>query len=102
MAKQDNYSFIDFIKYPIITNKTVTLVNNNQYTFSVDPRISKPEIKKAIEFFFEVKVEKVNTCHLPPKTRRVGRFIGKKPHYKKAMVKLTEGYSINLFADPLT
>ena len=99
MAKQYNYSFIDLIKYPIITDKSSRIISNDQYTFSVDPKMSKPEIKKAIEFLFEVKVKKVNTCHLPVKTRRVGQFSGQKPHYKKAIIKLSEGYSINYFSD---
>jgi large subunit ribosomal protein L23 len=100
MAKQNNnYSFIDLIKYPIITDKSTRIISKNQYTFSVDPKMSKPQIKEAIEFLFEVKVQKINTCHLPVKTRRVGKFSGKKPHYKKAIIKLSEGYNINFFSD---
>jgi large subunit ribosomal protein L23 len=99
MSKQNMYSGIDLIKYPLVTDKTTRLLNNNQYTFIVDPKISKDEIKNTIEFLFEVKVSKVNTCHLPKKKRRVGQFIGTKSHYKKAIVKLTEGYSISLFSE---
>lgn len=99
MTKPNIYSSIDLIKYPLLTDKTTRLLNNNQYTFIVDPKISKDEIKKTIEFLFDVKVSKVNTCHLAIKKRRVGRFIGKKPHYKKAIVKLTKGYSISLFSE---
>lgn len=99
MPKQNMYSNIDLIKYPLVTDKTTRLLNNNQYTFIVDPKISKNEIKSTIEFLFEVKVSKVNTCHLPKKKRRVGQFIGTKSHYKKAIVKLTEGYSISLFSE---
>ena len=99
MSNQNMYSSIDLIKYPLVTDKTTRLLNNNQYTFIVDPKISKDEIKNTIEFLFEVKVSKVNTCHLPKKKRRVGQFIGTKSHYKKAIVKLTEGYSISLFSE---
>ena len=99
MTKSNIYSSIDLIKYPLLTDKSTRLLNNNQYTFIVDPKISKDEIKKTIEFLFDVKVSKVNTCHLATKKRRVGRFIGKKPHYKKAIVKLTKGYSISLFSE---
>jgi large subunit ribosomal protein L23 len=99
MHKKNIYSSIDLIKYPLVTDKTTRLLNNNQYTFLVDPKISKDEIKETIEFLFEVKVSKVNTCHLAKKKRRVGQFIGTKSHYKKAIVKLTEGYSISLFSE---
>lgn len=99
MPKQNKYSNIDLIKYPLVTDKTTRLLNNNQYTFIVDPKISKDDIKNTIEFLFEVKVSKVNTCHLAKKKRRVGQFIGTKSHYKKAIVKLTEGYSISLFSE---
>jgi len=99
MAKTNKYSSIDLIKYPLVTDKTTRLLKNNQYTFIVDPKISKDEIKKVIEFLFDVKVSKVNTCHLAKKKRRVGQFLGTKPHYKKAIVKLTEGYRISLFSE---
>src|SRR6476469_8110864 len=98
MPKPNIYSSIDLIKYPLVTDKTTRLLNNNQYTFIVDPKISKDEIKETIEFLFDVKVSKVNTCHLAKKKRRVGQFIGTKSHYKKAIVKLTEGYTISLFS----
>lgn len=98
MTKLNIESTIDLIKYPLLTDKTTRLLKNNQYTFIVDPKISKDQIKTTIEFLFDVKVKKVNTCHLAIKKRRVGRFIGNKPHYKKAIVTLTKGYAINLFS----
>jgi large subunit ribosomal protein L23 len=98
MSKLNIYTNIDLIKYPLITDKTTRLINNNQYTFIVDPKISKTEIKKTIEFIFDVKIIKINTCHLTRKKRRVGQFIGIKSHYKKAIVKLSKGYSIKLFS----
>ena len=55
MPKQNIYSSIDLIKYPLVTDKTTRLLNNNQYTFIVDPKISKDEIKETIEFLFDVK-----------------------------------------------
>ena len=63
------------------------------------PKASKPEIKAAIESLFEVKVTSVNTIRPPRKKRRVGRFIGHKPLYKRAIVTLEEGDSITLFPD---
>lgn len=99
MSKSNIYSTVDSIKYPLVTDKTTRILNNNQYTFIVDLKISKDKIKETIEFLFDVKVRKVNTCHLATKKRRVGKFIGTKPHYKKAIVKLAEGYGITLFSE---
>lgn len=98
MSKLNIALNIDLIKYPLVTDKTTRLLNNSQYTFIVDPKISKIEIKKTIEFIFDVKIIKINTSHLPIKKRRVGQFIGTKSHYKKAIIKLSKGYSINLFS----
>ena len=94
-----NYSYGDNIKYPIITDKATRLLENNQYSFVVNPTSSKPTIKTAIEYLFNVKVIKINTCHLPKKKKRVGKYIGWKSHYKKAIVTLAEGNTINLFAE---
>lgn len=98
MNELNNYENIDLIKYPLITDKTTRLLNNNQYTFIVDPKISKSEIKQILEFIFNVQIIKINTVHLPVKKRRVGKFNGTKSHYKKAIIKLAEGYNINLFS----
>lgn len=94
-----NPSSADNIKYPLITDKATRLLENNQYSFIVNPKSNKVTIKAAIEYLFDVKVIKVNTCHLPKKKRRVGKYIGRKPHYKKAIVILAEGNTINLFAE---
>lgn len=87
------------IKYPIITDKATRLLENNQYSFVVDRYSDKLMIKSAIEYLFSVKVIKVNTCRLPRKKKRVGKYIGWKPQYKKAIVTLSEGDVINLFTD---
>ena len=87
------------IKYPIITDKTTRLLENDQYTFIVDRYSDKITIKKAIECLFNVKVIKINTSRLPRKKKRVGKYIGSKPQYKKAIVTLSEGDLINLFTD---
>lgn len=87
------------IKYPIITDKATRLLENNQYSFVVDRYSDKVNIKSAIENLFNVKVVKVNTCLLPRKQKRVGKFIGWKSQYKKAIVTLSEGDVINLFTD---
>ena len=87
------------IKYPIITDKATRLLESNQYSFVVDRYSDKPTIKTAIEYLFNVKVVKINTCRLPRKQKRVGKYIGWKPQYKKAVVTLSEGDVINLFTD---
>lgn len=87
------------IKYPIITDKATRLLEKNQYSFVVDPQSDKIAIKTAIEYLFKVKVIKLNTCHLPRKKKRVGKYLGWKPQYKKAIVTLSEGDVINLFTD---
>nr|QUE28262.1 ribosomal protein L23 [Pseudoerythrocladia kornmannii] len=72
-------------------------MEDNQYSFAVDTKVSKDIIKASIESIFEVKVIAINTCRTPKKSRRVGKFTGYKPRYKKAIVTLAEGCSIDLF-----
>jgi len=92
-------SSVQIVKSPIITDKATRLLENNQYSFVVDRYSDKIEIKEAIENLFNVKVIKVNTCRLPRKKKRVGKYIGWKPQYKKAIVTLLDGDVINLFTD---
>jgi len=89
----------DLLRRPIVTEKATIALEDNKYTFEVDPRASKPDIKAAIESMFEVKVVKVNTHNPPAKQRRVGRFAGSRPQYKRAIVTLAEGDSITLFPE---
>jgi len=89
----------DLVLRPIVTEKATILLEQNKYVFEVIPKATKPEIKAAIESLFEVKVVSVNTLRLPRKKRRVGRFIGYKPQYKRAVVTLAAGDSIILFPD---
>jgi large subunit ribosomal protein L23 len=84
----------DLILQPIVTEKATYLMEENKYVFDVKPKATKPQIKAAIESLFEVKVAKVNTMNPPRQKKRVGRFIGYKPQYKKAIVTLKEGYSL--------
>ncbi len=86
------------IKYPILTEKTYQQMQENIYTFAVDKKATKFEIKKAVEFIFKVKVESVNTFNVPRKPKRVGRFNGFVAGYKKAIIKLSEG-SIQILPD---
>ena len=86
----ENYRNI--IKAPIITEKTADLAQNaNTYTFSVDTKANKTQIKQAIEALFNVKVESVNTINVQPKKKRVERYVGKTNKVKKAIVKLKDG-----------
>ena len=89
--------FFNLIKYPIITDKTTRLLESNQYSFSVDRNINKQYIKKAIEHIFQVKVKSVNTFHPPIKKRKVKNIIGKRSHYKRAIVTLSQEDTIDLF-----
>ena len=87
----------DIIKAPIITEKSMSLQQNeNTVTFNVDIKANKTQIKQAIEKIFNVKVESVNTVNVKPKKKRVGRYVGKTNRKKKAIVKLKEGSSIEL------
>jgi large subunit ribosomal protein L23 len=86
---------IDLVKYPVITEKTyVNLYQKRQYTFDVDKRLTKPQIKKLFEKLFNVNILSVNT-HIPPRRQlRVGMAQGYKPTYKRAIITLKEGQSI--------
>ena len=88
-------SLLNLIKYPSLTEKSINLYGDRQYTFIVDRSLSKLQIKYVLENIFNVKIIQFNTCNLPTKTRRVGNFIGKRAQYKKAYVKLKEGDTIN-------
>jgi large subunit ribosomal protein L23 len=81
----------DLVRRPILTEKATILMEQNKYTFEVTPKSTKPEIKAAIEDLFSVKVVKINTANPPRKKRRVGRFIGFKPQYKRAIVTVATG-----------
>lgn len=88
----------DVLKKPVLTEKSLLLQQNeNKYTFDVELTANKIEIKQAVEKMFDVKVESVNIMNVRPKTKRMGRYVGKTNKRKKAIVKLKEGYEINLF-----
>jgi len=91
--------FISLVKYPILTEKTIQLLQSNQYSFAVDKKANKVSIKSAIETLFDVKVVSVNTSMLPLKRRRVGKFIGCKAGYKRAIVTLAPENSIIFFEE---
>ena len=99
MSRLFNSRLADVIRKPIITEKATNSLELNQYTFEVDPRAQKPDIKSAIESLFDVKVISVNTMNPPRRTRRVGKYSGKRSQVKKAIVRLAEGDKIQLFPE---
>ena len=94
-----NGRLADVIRRPLITEKATRAIEQNQYTFEVDHRATKSDIKAAIEQLFDVRVVGVSTMNPPRRSRRVGRFAGKRAQVKKAIVRLAEGNSIQLFPE---
>jgi large subunit ribosomal protein L23 len=81
---------------PVITEKATQGSAHNQVTFKVRDDASKPLIKAAVEGLFNVKVKAVNTVNLPGKTKRFRGRLGERPGYKKAMISLAEGHTIDV------
>lgn len=88
--------YTDVIIAPVITEKSAYATEKNVYTFKVAASANKIQIKDAIEKAFDVKVKSVNTLNTKAKDKRVGRYTGKTKTYKKAIVTLKDGYSIEL------
>jgi large subunit ribosomal protein L23 len=88
----------DVIRRPLVTEKSnIGREEQNLVTFAVDPRATKHDVRRAVEALFDVRVLDVRTMRMPRKTRRVGRFLGRKPEWKKAIVRLAEGQMIEFF-----
>jgi large subunit ribosomal protein L23 len=88
----------DIIKRPVITELSTDLMTEKKYTFEVDVKANKTQVKDAIEAIFSVKVEKVNVMNYKGKYKRVGRYSGLTNKRKKAVVKLTaDSKEIELF-----
>src|SRR5210317_797318 len=86
----------DVVFRPIVSEKSYTLIDQGKYTFEVDPRANKTEIKLAIEKIFDVTVSNVNTINRQGKTRRTRFGMGKRKDTKRAIVTLSSG-SIDIF-----
>ena len=85
---------------PIVTEKSTDLqADNNQYAFEVAKQANKIEIRKAVEMVFGVRVDKVRTMVVRGDIRRVGRYYGKTRQWKKAVVTLHPGDSIDLYGE---
>lgn len=92
-----NTKYLEIIKAPVVTEKAATVSQDkNQYSFYVDPKANKTEIKEAIEKLFNVSVEEVRTINVHPRKKRVGRYTGLTNRKKKAIVKLAAGQTIEL------
>jgi large subunit ribosomal protein L23 len=88
----------DIIFSPVVSEKSYDLIEDaNVYTFVVDPRASKTEIKQAIQKIFDVKVLAVNTMNRKGKWKRTGWVKGRRKHQKRALVKLAPGNTIDIF-----
>jgi large subunit ribosomal protein L23 len=99
MTERFHDRLADVIRRPLITEKATRVLDLNQFTFEVDHRAAKPDIKAAVEKLFDVRVIGVSTMNPPRRSRRVGRFAGKRAQVKKAVVRLAEGDTIQLFPE---
>ena len=87
----------DILIRPLITEKSTQLMEEGKYVFVVAKKANKIEIAKAVAEAFNVKVANVNTVNVSGKMKRMGRFVGKRSDYKKAIVKLAPGETIEFF-----
>ena len=90
----------DILLAPVVSEKSYSLLDENKYTFIVDPRANKTEIKIAVEQVFGVKVSAVNTINRQGKTRRTRFGTGRRKNTKRAIVTLREG-TIDIFGGPV-
>ncbi len=96
MSKNINKNWYDIIESPLVTEKSTQGSEHNQVTFKVSLSATKPQIKQAVEGLFEVKVKQVNTIRMNGKVKRFKGRIGKRKDWKKAIVSLAEGQSIDM------
>ena len=89
----------DVILKPVITETSMDDAQNKKYTFKVAVDANKTQVKLAVEEIFGVEVEKVNIMNCRPKTKRMGRYVGKTNAVRKAIVKLPAGQEIKIFED---
>jgi large subunit ribosomal protein L23 len=91
------YRGVDFKILPLITEKTLKLAKENKYTFLVEPKINKSQIKNAIEKIFNVKVVKVRTINYKKRQRGLTKIKSTRPKFKKAIIQLQSGQTISIF-----
>jgi large subunit ribosomal protein L23 len=92
----------DVIVKPVVSEKSYALLDENKYTFIVDPRANKTQIKQAVEAVFSVKVTGVNTINRQGKRKRTKTGFGKRKDTKRAIVTLAEGDRIDIFGGPVS
>ena len=86
------------IRRPLVTEKSsIGREERNLVTFAVEPKASKHQIRRAVEELFNVEVLEVRTMRMPRKSRRVGKFEGRKPEWKKAILRLAQEHQIEFF-----
>ena len=91
------YKDFNILRRPVVTEKSYTATGAaNQYTFRVAVSATKQEIKQAVENIFEVKVDKVQVINLPGKAKRRGLHSGRRPDYRKAVVRLAAGQTLEV------
>nr|YP_010731913.1 ribosomal protein L23 [Phyllosiphon coccidium]WDY12744.1 ribosomal protein L23 [Phyllosiphon coccidium] len=90
---------IELVKHPVFTEKSVRLMEVNQYTFDVDLKLTKPQIKKLVKDLFQVDAISVNTHRPPRKRKRLGLNQGYKASKKRVIITLKVGQSLNLLAN---
>ncbi len=95
-GRKDTTFSYEAIKQPHISEKATDLGQMNQYVFEVSPNYNKKELKRAIEGVYKVNVLSVNTIKIPPKKRRLGKTEGFRKKYKKAIVTIKEGQTIEI------
>lgn len=96
MSKDVKERWYDIILGPLVTEKSTQGSEMNQVTFKVALDATKPEIKKAVESLFEVKVKQVNTIRMKGKVKRFKGHLGKRSNWKKAIISLAEGETIDM------
>ena len=89
----------DTIVRPLLTEKSSARMALGEYAFEVHPKATKPEIRRAIETLFDVKVAAVRTMVQPSKKKSMGKSTGRVPRWKKAIVQLAEGESIEMYGE---
>jgi len=90
------YKNMNTLRQPVITEKSfIARSNFNQYVFRIAREANKQDVKTAVEAIFEVNVEKVQVINVPGREKRRGAHVGRRPGYRKAVVRLVEGQSID-------
>jgi large subunit ribosomal protein L23 len=96
MSKDAKERYYDIILAPLVTEKSTRGSEHNQVTFKVSTDATKPEIKKAVESLFEVKVKRVNTISMDGKVKRFKGHLGRRVNWKKAIISLADGETIDI------